>query len=74
MTDGERQGPLFWLMVIQASNPMGFSVNSYQGTWTPARGATRLDLFNAIRQHVNDTEPHCRTGVVTAFDIQPNKI
>src|ERR1044071_3778237 len=48
------QGTHFWFMVIQTPNATGLYVNSYQGTWTPQPEETRLDVFNAIRSHVEE--------------------
>jgi hypothetical protein len=68
------QGSHFWLMVIEAPSAMGVRINSYQGTRTPGRGMTRLDLFNSVRAEVEERDPLSRGGVVTAFDVQPNKL
>ena len=70
----QEQGTHFWFMVFQTPNESGLYVNSYQGTWTPKPGATRLDLFNAIRDFVREQDPRARGGVVTAFDIQRNEV
>lgn len=70
-----QQGSHFWFMTIQAPNGTGgIYMNSYQGTRTPHRGATRLELFNAIRQEIKQVDPLSESGVVIAFDIQPNKL
>ncbi|MEU6543848.1 hypothetical protein [Streptomyces sp. NPDC046859] len=73
--DMSKQGSHFWFMSIQGPNGAGgFYLNSYQGTRTPKRGATRLELFNSIRQEVSENDPLSQSGVVIAFDIQPNKL
>lgn len=73
--DASEQGSHFWFMTIQAPNSTGgFYMNSYQGTRTPKRGSTRLDLFNSIRQEIGENDPLGKNGVVIAFDIQPNKL
>lgn len=66
------QGTHFWFMTVQTPNASGYYMNSYQGTWTPQAEATRLDVFNAIRSHVDEQDPRARGGIVVAFDIQPN--
>ena len=68
------QGTHFWFMVIQTPNATGLYVNSYQGTWTPQPEETRLDVFNAIRSHVEERDPRARGGVAVAFDLQPNRL
>lgn len=68
------QGTHFWFMVIQTPRDGGLYVNSYQGTWTPEPGATRLDMFNIIRAFVNEKDPRSRGGAAVAFDIQPNEL
>jgi hypothetical protein len=69
------QGTHFWFMSIQTSSADGTTfLGSFQGTITPSRGRTRLDLFNQIRADINERELLTRGGAVVAFDIQPNKI
>lgn len=70
----EPQGSHFWFMTIQTANAAGYYLNSYQGTWTPVPGETRLDVFNAIRRFVEEKDPRCMGGVATVFDVQPNTI
>ncbi|MFI9598965.1 hypothetical protein ACIHCX_03620 [Streptomyces sp. NPDC052043] len=74
MTKATKQGSHFWMMTIQTPNAAGYNVTDYQGTLTPARGATRLDLFNEIREEIYRESPHSRGGVVIAFDVQPNQL
>jgi hypothetical protein len=64
----------FWFMSVMATNPRGLWVNDYQGTLTPAPGATRLETFNQIREEVATKDPRSRHAIVLAFDIQPNRI
>lgn len=73
-TPEPEQGTHFWFMVIQAPNAAGYHLNSYQGTWTPQRGETRLDVFNAIRSYVDEQDPRARGGIATDFDLQPNQL
>lgn len=70
----EPQGTHFWLLTMQTPNAAGFYLNSYQGTITPAAGATRLDAFNEVRRLVEEQDPPSRGGIVLAFDVQPNRI
>jgi hypothetical protein len=67
------QGTHFWFMTIQTSNASGYFICGYQGTWTPRPEVTRLDTFNDIREFVDQRDSRANGGVVTAFDIQPNK-
>jgi hypothetical protein len=73
-TSEEQQGSHFWLMVIQNANEGGLYANSYQGTWTPPAGATRLDMFNKIRSFIDEKDPRARGGIAITFDLQPNQI
>ena len=66
--------PLFWLMTIQTPNACGYRINDFQGVVTPAPGATRLSLFNEIRQEVARRDPLSAGGSVIAFDMQPNEL
>ncbi|GHB15034.1 hypothetical protein GCM10018777_55900 [Streptomyces albogriseolus] len=72
--DMSEQGTHFWFMSMQTKNAAGYYLNSYQGTVTPARGATRMDLFNEVRGFVEENDPRSKGGIVLAFDIQRNKI
>jgi len=65
------QGSHFWFMVIAMP---GGNVGSYQGTITPRPGATRLDMFNQVREDVRRHAPATTAGAVTAFDVQPNQL
>jgi hypothetical protein len=73
-TGPAEQGSYFWLMVIQTPNAGGLYVNSYQGTWTPSPGATRLGTFNEIRSYIDEQDPRARGGIAVAFDLQPNQL
>ncbi len=68
------QGTHFYFMSMQMSNARGFYTTDFQGVLTPKPGQTRLDLFNEIRADFEAREPRVRSGVVIAFDIQPNKL
>jgi hypothetical protein len=70
----EPQGTHFWFLTMQTPNAAGYYLSSYQGTFTPPAGATRLDAFNEVRQLVERNDPPSRGGTVLAFDIQPNQI
>jgi hypothetical protein len=68
------QGTHFWFMAIQTPNGSGYCLADYQGVCTPCPGATRLDVFNDLREGINRQHPQSRGGTVIAFDIQPNQI
>lgn len=74
MTDPTKQGSHFWFMTIQTPNAHGYDIGSYQGAFTPAPGATRLNLFNQLLADVQERFPNTRGGAAIAFDIQPNKL
>ncbi|MFF3547027.1 hypothetical protein ACFYXD_34970 [Streptomyces platensis] len=67
------QGSHFWFATITVPNAQGYWMNGYQGTLTPPPGATRLDMFNAIRAEIDERDPRARGGLMTTFDIQPNQ-
>jgi hypothetical protein len=58
-------------MTVNSAGPW---VNDYQGTVTPSPDATRLELFNQIRQEVAGNDPRSRGAIVLSFDIQPNEL
>ena len=68
------QGMHFYLMVIQTPINGGVQTSENYGTCTPEEGATRHDLFEAIKANAIRTNPVAAHGSVIAFDIQPNKL
>ncbi|MFF2383743.1 hypothetical protein [Streptomyces sp. NPDC058108] len=69
-----KQVPHFWFMTIQTPNGGGYWIGSYRGVLTPESEATRLSLFNEIREEINQRDPLAVGGAVIAFDVQPNKL
>jgi hypothetical protein len=69
-----QQGTHFWFMTIQTASEDGSRISDYAGTVTPARGKTRMDMFNQVREEIGSYAPHTRAGAVLAFDLQPNKL
>jgi hypothetical protein len=69
-----RQGTHFWFISILCPNAAGFYMNDFQGTWTPPAGATRLDMYNAVRKCIDEKDPRARGGIAVAFDIQRNEL
>lgn len=74
MAEQTEQGTHFYFMVVQTPVAGGVHVSSQRGTCTPERGATRLDLFNAILAEAVQASPISANGNVIAFDIQPNQL
>lgn len=64
------QGTHFWLIAF-ISDCRHLSAS---GTLTPKPGATRLDMYNLIRDDLVARTPGLRDASVIAFDIQPNKL
>ncbi|MFE0692953.1 hypothetical protein [Streptomyces sp. NPDC058869] len=64
----------FWFMSVMTMNAAGPWFNDYQGTLTLAPGATRLEVFNQIREEVAQNAPRSRGALVIAFDVQPNEL
>jgi hypothetical protein len=64
----------FWFLSVMATNAAGPWFNSYQGALTLAPGATRLEVFNQIREEVARNDPRSRGAIAIAFDIQPNEL
>jgi hypothetical protein len=68
------QGTHFYFMVIQTSINGGTQVSENYGTLTPNEGATRIDLYEAVKADAIRRNPIAAHGAVIAFDIQPNKL
>jgi hypothetical protein len=70
----EEQGTHFYFMVIETHTPGGSQTSENYGTLTPDSGATRIDLYQAIKAEAIRRNPLAAHGAVVAFDIQPNKL
>ncbi|MEU6284942.1 hypothetical protein [Streptomyces sp. NPDC047028] len=68
------QGSYFWIMTMQVPSEKGAVLYNYQGTVTPAKHNTRLDLFNEIRKNLTGRFPHLGDAIVVTFDVQPNRL
>lgn len=68
------QGTFFWIMTLEVPSENGDVLYNYQGTVTPARDNTRLDLFNEIKKTLISRFPHLEAAVVVTFDVQPNRL
>jgi hypothetical protein len=67
------QGSHHWVMTLQL--PRLVSVSS-QGTWTPPPGATRQDVFEAIKAHLAQRAPGAglERAAVLFFSLEPNQL
>ena len=74
MSEDIEQGSHFWFMSVMVVNSIGPWVNDYQGTLRLVPGATRLEVFNQIREEVAQSDPRSRGAIVLAFDVQPNEL
>ncbi|MGP3686515.1 hypothetical protein ACTVZO_17715 [Streptomyces sp. IBSNAI002] len=68
------QGTHFIFMSLTVPTPQGFMTLRRSGAVTPPQGATRLDMFEVLRQQVIAEDPSHAEAVVIAFDIQPNEL
>jgi hypothetical protein len=67
------QGSHHWVLTLQV--PRLTSVSG-QGTWTPPPGATRQDVFEAIRAHLARQAPGMglERANVLFFSLEPNQL
>ncbi|MFJ1865530.1 hypothetical protein ACIOD1_12945 [Streptomyces sp. NPDC088097] len=70
----EQQGTHFIFMSLTVPTPQGFMTLRRSGAITPPPGATRLDMFEKLRQQVLAEDPSYAEAAVISFDIQPNKL
>lgn len=64
------QGTHFWLIAFIS----GRRHASASGTITPKSGATRMEMYNIIRDKLIADMPGLSEASIIAFNIQPNKL
>ncbi|SEE97269.1 hypothetical protein SAMN05428954_4898 [Streptomyces sp. 2112.3] len=65
------QGSHHWVMTVELP---GRAMNTRYGTWTPPQGATRHDVFLAIKTDIARNNPEMATANVVFFALEPNQL
>lgn len=65
------QGSHHWVMTVELP---GRAMNTRYGTWTPPQGATRHDVFTAIKTEIAQGSPEMATANVVFFSLEPNQL
>ncbi|WP_405532085.1 hypothetical protein OG592_30660 [Streptomyces avidinii] len=65
------QGSHHWILTLELP---GRAAATQYGTWNPHPGATRSDVFLAIRQEISRRHPELSSAVVSFFSLEPNQL
>ncbi|MEU0667812.1 hypothetical protein ABZ508_16640 [Streptomyces lavendulocolor] len=63
------QGSHHYVLTLELPGRMS---STWSGTITPAAGASRHDVFMALRNQIGDQHPGLSTGNVVFFSLEPN--
>ncbi|MEU9776837.1 hypothetical protein [Streptomyces sp. NPDC047968] len=65
------QGSHHYVMTVELP---GRAMQSVYGTWTPPQGATRHDVFMAIKADIGRQDPEMSRANVVFFSLEPNQL
>jgi hypothetical protein len=67
------QGSHHWVLTLQVAGPV---IAHGNGTWTPPPGATRQDVFEAIKTRLISQAPGMgfERAAVLFFSLEPNQL
>ncbi|WP_405543489.1 hypothetical protein OG590_10030 [Streptomyces goshikiensis] len=65
------QGSHMWVMTLEVP---GRGMTTQYGTWTPPAGATRYDVFAALRGHIVAEHPEMASANCVFFSLEPNRL
>ncbi|MEU6401053.1 hypothetical protein ABZ867_29265 [Streptomyces cinnamoneus] len=69
--DAAPQGSHQWVLTLEL--PGRAAANEY-GTWNPDPGASRHDVFVAVRQQVTRQFPELERAIVVFSSFEPNQL
>ncbi len=70
-TTTPQQGSHAWVMTLELP---GRAMDTQYGTWTPPEGATRHDVFMAIKTEIGREAPEMARANVVFFSLEPNQL
>lgn len=70
-TQNASQGSHMWVLTLEMP---GRGMSTQYGTWTPPAGATRYDVFVALRGHIVAQLPEMASANTVFFSLEPNKL
>ncbi|MFF4011451.1 hypothetical protein [Streptomyces sp. NPDC001717] len=70
-TQAAEQGSHMWVMTLEKP---GRGMTTQYGTWTPPAGATRHDVFAALRGHIVAEHPEMASANTIFFSLEPNRL
>ncbi|ARZ68739.1 hypothetical protein SMD11_3095 [Streptomyces albireticuli] len=65
------QGSYHWIMTVELPGRMA---KTLYGTWSPPAGASRHDVFMAIKQEMAADDPELGRANVMFFALEPNQL
>ncbi|MFE5770910.1 hypothetical protein ACFQ7O_21395 [Streptomyces sp. NPDC056485] len=70
-TQATAQGSHAWVLTLELP---GRGMTTQYGTWTPPVGATRHDVFTALRGHIVGQHPEMASANTIFFSLEPNQL
>ncbi|MDH2388292.1 hypothetical protein QCN29_05710 [Streptomyces sp. HNM0663] len=65
------QGSHHYVLTLELPGRMS---STWYGTFTPTPGASRHDVFTALRNQIGEQNPELSTGNVVFFSLEPNRL
>lgn len=65
------QGSHQWILTLELP---GRCTTTQYGTWTPPAGATRQDVFVALREHIVAERPELSRANTVFFSLERNQL
>ncbi|MFE2548560.1 hypothetical protein ACFXGI_08435 [Streptomyces sp. NPDC059355] len=70
-TQATSQGSHAWVLTLELP---GREMTTQYGTWTPPAGATRHDVFVALKEHLVAQQPQMASANTIFFSLEPNQL
>ncbi|MEU2827180.1 hypothetical protein ABZ667_00690 [Streptomyces lavendulae] len=70
-TQTASQGSHMWVLTLEMP---GRGMTTQYGTWTPPAGASRFDVFVALRGHIVAQHPEMASANTVFFALEPNQL
>lgn len=69
--EAPKQGTHFYTITVEMP---GYAMRSMDGTYTPAPGETRLDIYRSLRAVIAERDEEMRHANLVFFSIEPNRL
>ncbi|MFS7877667.1 hypothetical protein ACEYXF_30675 [Streptomyces asiaticus] len=68
----QQQGAYHFVLTLQKPHGGGFVSATFTNTITPRPGATRADIYEALREQITQAHPELSNANVLFFSLEPN--